>query len=189
MLVRPSRCISRVPLLGSAARAQAHGEFDVVGEGNRQVVVRSRAGAGNVFRARIRVVGDNESAASQAIFKQPEDGQIELAGARATFEGPNSLPITCGCAARADGPRQNIEKLAGRAGDGKRLVLQSRIIVEIVVTIAGTLIGCRPLNPNHIFEKDVLFASSQGLATEQRPNEEILMSFEFPYSTAFFTTI
>ena len=45
---------------------QSHGQFDVVGERNRKIIARRGPDAGKVFRAVIRVVGDDESTATQA---------------------------------------------------------------------------------------------------------------------------
>jgi hypothetical protein len=56
---------------------QSHGQFDVVSERNRKTIAGRGPDAGEVFRAVIRVVCNDESAAAQATLKQREYGQIE----------------------------------------------------------------------------------------------------------------
>ena len=56
---------------------QSHGQFDVVSERNRKIIAGRGPDAGKIFRAVIRVVGDDESTAAQATLKQREYRRIE----------------------------------------------------------------------------------------------------------------
>ncbi len=56
---------------------QSHGQFDVVSERNRKIIAGFGPDAAEVFRAVIRVVGNDENTAAQATLKQRKYGRIE----------------------------------------------------------------------------------------------------------------
>jgi hypothetical protein len=73
--------LASVGSLGTVAgrgSLQSHGQFDVAGERNRQIIAGRGPDTGEVFRAVIRVVGNDESTAAQATLKQREYGRIEI---------------------------------------------------------------------------------------------------------------